>query len=141
MIAAVPPASVHGSAAAWAGMGILMLGDPGSGKSTMLAQLLAEGAYLVADDLVRLTVRDGVLYATASGATGLIELRANGIFRIATTNVVPVRLCVELTAAVERERLPERALFGFADAEVPVLRAGRLTVAQILLALCARRTD
>ena len=135
---------MHASAAAWAGRGILLLGAPGSGKSTLLAQLLAAGAYLVADDLVRLLVRNRVLCVTAGGATGLIELRANGIFRIATTDVVPVNLCVELTAAPERERLPEGGLICVAGVDVPVLRAqrdGPPPVAQVLLALCARRTD
>lgn len=136
------PAAIHASAAAWVGRGILLLGEPGSGKSTLLAELLAAGAYLVADDLVRLEMRDRVVCATSGGATGLIELRGNGIFRVATTDVVPVNLCVELTPAPERDRLPEGGMLRVAGTELPLLRAwrnGRFPVAQVLLALCARR--
>lgn len=138
------PTAIHASAAAWAGRGILLLGEAGSGKSTLLAGLLAAGAYLVADDLVRLVLRNHLLCATASGATGLIELRASGIFRVATTDVVPVNLCVDLTAAPERERLPEIGVIRIAGIDVSVLRSQRgrpPAVAQILLALCARRAD
>jgi serine kinase of HPr protein (carbohydrate metabolism regulator) len=137
-------ASIHGSAAAWAGRGILLLGDPGSGKSVLLAQLLAAGAYLVADDLVRLEERGGTLYAKPAGATGLIEVRANGIFRVATTVGVPVNLCVELTAASGNERLPERTVKRVAGADLPVLRVGDRgaeAIGQILLALWALRTE
>ena len=138
------PAAVHASAAAWAGRGILLLGEPGAGKSTLLADLLAAGAYLVADDLVRLEDRGGVLLATAGGATGLIELRGSGIFRVATTGVVPVRLCVELTAESQRERLPEFASVRLAGHEIPVMWARSATpptAAQVLLALCSRRAS
>jgi serine kinase of HPr protein (carbohydrate metabolism regulator) len=140
-----PSAGIHGSAASWAGRGVLILGEPGGGKSTLLAQLLAAGAYLVADDLVRVEARDGGLRAQpAAGASGLIELRSGGIFRVATTVGVQVNLCVEVTSAPERERLPLRATTRIAGVEVPALRShgpGTPTVGQVLLALCARRAD
>ena len=135
-------AAVHACAVAWAGRGILLLGDPDSGKSTLVAQLLAAGAYLVADDLVRLVSRAGVLHAEASGPTGLIELRGSGIFRIATAHGVRVSLCVELTSSAGHERLPELTTSRLAGVEIPAVRVGghdRLVVGQILLALCARR--
>jgi HPr kinase/phosphorylase len=143
-VSAAAPAAIHASAVAWAGSGILVLGAPGSGKSTLVAQLLAMGAYLVADDLVRLVNRAGVLVASGSGSgvVGLIELRGNGIFRVATTNEVPVSLCVELTSAPERDRLPERTAVRLAGVEIALLQAGsasRLAAGQILLALGARR--
>lgn len=143
MIADRLPIAIHGSAAAWAGRGVLLRGSSGTGKSTLLAGLLAAGAYLIADDLVRLVWHHGVPCATASSATGLIELRSSGIFRVATTDVVPVNLCVELAAATERERLPEGGSLCIGGIHVPVLYAlpdAPPTVAQILLALCACRT-
>ncbi len=135
-------AAVHASAVAWVGKGILILGDSGSGKSTLVGRLLAQGAYLVADDLVRLVNHGGRLHASASGPVGLIELRGGGIFRIATTHGVPVDLCVELAAAHGRERLPERTVRRLAGADLPVLKAerhDRLAAGQVLLALWARR--
>jgi HPr kinase/phosphorylase len=137
-------AAIHASAVAWVGRGILILGEAGSGKSRLVGQLLAHGAYLVADDLVRLINRNGRLHARASGAPGLIELRGSGIFRIATMSGVPVNLCVQLASVDDQERLPERPALSLAGTEVPLLRAGRhdrLTAGQVLLALWARRTD
>ena len=144
MTAADPTAAIHASAVAWVGKGILLLGAPGAGKSTLVGRLLALGAYLVADDLVRLVNRGGRLEAAAAGAPGLIELRGNGIFRVATTNRVPVNLCVELAPADDRDRLPERSTTLLAGVAVPSLRAARLehlAAGQVLLALCCRRTD
>jgi HPr kinase/phosphorylase len=139
-----PTVAIHASAVAWIGKGVLVTGDAGSGKSTLVARLLAHGAYLVADDLVRLVNRGSRLEASACGAPGLIELRGSGIFRIATTNRVPVSLCVELAPANDRERLPERSTVDLAGVAVPVLRAerhDRLAAGQVLLALCCRRVD
>ena len=89
---------------------ILLTGAPGSGKSSLLLQLLAAGGQLVADDLVRLDRRGEALQVTAAGAPGLIELRGNGIFRTSTTAGVQVSLCVELNAGPAAERLPETAV-------------------------------
>jgi HPr kinase/phosphorylase len=139
-----PASAVHASAASWAGWGILLAGPPGSGKSALLLQLLASGAQLVADDLVRLERRGAALYATAAGATGLIELRGNGIFRTTTAAGVRVSLCVELTPGAEGERLPERGVTRVAGVELPSLRVVGATAsaaAQVFLALVARRTD
>lgn len=136
------PACLHASAAAWCGRGVLLLGPPGAGKSSLLAGLLAAGAYLVADDLVRLARHAGRLRAAATAPAGLIELRGNGIFRVATTSWVPVDLCVELESPDGRERLPERRTTALAGAEVPCLRLdGRspAAVAAVLVALAARR--
>jgi HPr kinase/phosphorylase len=142
-----PPATaateLHASAGAWAGKGILLRGPSGAGKSALLARLLAAGAYLVADDLVRLERRGTTLHATAVAGAGLIELRRNGIFRLATTTGVPVSLCVDLGADLGRERLPERRSAEFAGVQVPSLLVGDgrdpAAVAHILVALAARR--
>lgn len=137
------PRYLHASAVAWAGRGVLLLGPSGAGKSGLLARLLAAGAWLVADDLVRVTRRGGTLSAEAVSPAGLIELRGNGIFRLANTERVRVSLCVELLpTGTERERLPERRTTVIADVAVPVLSldAGDpAAVACILIALAACR--
>ena len=132
----------HGCAAAWCGRGVLLRGESGSGKSALLARLLAAGAYLIADDLVELTQRERGLHVAGPAPAGLIELRGNGIFRVATTVGVPVSLCVELASSSDGERLPESSTIALLGIEVPLLRLdGRAeaAVAQILLALAARR--
>jgi HPr kinase/phosphorylase len=134
---------LHASAAAWAGRGILLRGPSGAGKSALVARLLMAGAYLVADDLVRLERRGTLLHATAVAGSGLIELRRNGIFRLATSPGVPVSLCVDLDADLGRERMPERRSAEIAGVEVPLLLLGDgrdpAAVAHIIVALAARR--
>ena len=132
---------LHASVAAWCGHGVLLRGPSAAGKSALLARLLAAGAYLVADDLVQLTPGPGRLYASAVAETGLIELRGNGIFRLATTVGVAVTLCVELGVDLKGERLPEHGTVVIAGVEIPRLRVdgGAAALAQILIALTARR--
>lgn len=142
MSAPVATVRLHASAAAWCGRGVLLRGEPGAGKSALVARLLAAGAYLVADDLVELACRTHALYASAPDATGLIELRGNGIFQIATAFGVPVSLCVDLLSPAGSVRLPESGATALLGVEIPLLRLGGDTpaaVAQILLALAARR--
>lgn len=147
MIAAAPHAASavqhqHGSAVAWCGWGVLVLGGAGSGKSSLVTGLLGVGAYLVADDLVALRREGSVVLAAAVAPAGLIELRGNGIFRLATTSWVPVNLCVELDDA--GERLPERRTTTLSGVEIPILRlrsAQPQAVAAVLVALASRRVS
>jgi HPr kinase/phosphorylase len=142
--AAAAVTELQASAAAWAGRGILLRGPSGAGKSALLTRLLAAGAYLVADDLVRLERRGRMLHATAVAEAGLIELRRNGIFRLATTAGAPVSLCVDLDADLGcGERLPERRSAEIAGVDIPSLLVGDgrdpAAVAHVLVALAARR--
>lgn len=61
---------VHGSAAVHDGHGVILLGDGGAGKTSVLAGLVAAGHSYVADDQLLLT-RDGRL----TPFQGLLELR------------------------------------------------------------------
>ncbi|MGD9510606.1 MAG: HPr kinase/phosphorylase [Geminicoccaceae bacterium] len=138
----VEAAAIHASLVAWCGHGILIRGDSGAGKTALCLELMAAGAYLVADDLVRLAHRQGILTARAAGGTGLIELRCNGIFRVATSNGVRVSLCVELQAVSRQERLPETGTISLAGMSVPLLRlpeGGVAGAGSVLLALFAGR--
>lgn len=135
--------SIHASLVAWCRRGVLVRGDSGTGKTTLCLELMRAGGYLVADDLVRVERCGAALYGRATSATGLIELRGNGIFRVATSNGVQVSLCVELQAVVRQERLPETDTVRLADVAVPLLRlpaGGVATVGAVLLALHACRS-
>ena len=96
---------LHGSCAARAGQGVVLLGPSGAGKSDLLLRLVQCGFMLVADDQV--LVEDGVARAP-SALAGLLEVRGLGIVRLPWLERVPVRLAVELRPSEERLPLPER---------------------------------
>ncbi|MDE2334473.1 MAG: aldolase [Rhodospirillales bacterium] len=108
---------VHGSCAARAGSGILLLGPPGSGKSDLLLRLLDRGFVLVADD--RVDVEDGFARAPPALA-GLLEIRGLGILRLPSLGGVRLALAARLVAAAEVARLPERAAAVFGVPEILV---------------------
>ena len=67
--------NLHGSAVAFAGRGVLILGGAGTGKSALALALIGRGAALVADDRVEIERRGGALIASAPAAlAGLIEV-------------------------------------------------------------------
>jgi HPr kinase/phosphorylase len=88
---------VHGSAVAFAGRGVLILGGSGAGKSALALALIGRGAALVADDRVVLTRRGNALLAAAPEAIpGLIEARGIGILRLPAVPEAAVTLAVDL---------------------------------------------
>lgn len=127
--------TLHGSAAARDGAGVLLLGAPGAGKSDLLLRLLDRGFALVADD--RVLVEDEVARAPAA-LDGLIEVRGLGIMRVTAT---PARLVLAVEIGQgERLPLPRR----YADLDLPLISvdAGRasapLVVARALDCLAGR---
>jgi HPr kinase/phosphorylase len=88
---------VHGSAVAFAGRGVLILGGSGSGKSALALALIGRGAALVADDRVELARRGNALLAAAPSAiAGLVEARGVGILRLPAVPEAVVTLAVDL---------------------------------------------
>ena len=106
--------SLHAACAARRGVGILLLGRPGIGKSDLLLRLIDRGFDLVADD--RVLVEAGRAMPPPALA-GLIEIRGLGLLRMA--HVAPVRLglAVLLDEPATRLPCPERHALG-----VPLLR-------------------
>jgi HPr kinase/phosphorylase len=96
---------IHASCAARPGPegfdAVLLLGEPGSGKSDLLLRLLARGWRLVADDQV--IVQDGFCSAPAPLA-GIIEVRGLGLFRLPFIN--PARLALAVRLGRQPERMP-----------------------------------
>lgn len=98
------PELLHGSAVWLRGQGLLLLGVPGVGKSTLAWDLMQEeGAMLVADDQVLLSA---ALKASAPASlAGLIELRPFGAVRVPYRRAVTITAVVELTVEADELRL------------------------------------
>lgn len=100
--------TIHASAVAVEGRGLLILGPSGAGKSSLALALMAQGALLVADDRVLLDARDGRLIAACPPPlAGRIEARGVGILSAPPAGPVPVAQVVDLGRA-ETMRLPPR---------------------------------
>lgn len=100
---------IHGTCVLLSGLGVLLRGPSGSGKSDLALRLIDGGARLVADDQVELD-RDGQeLRARAPHPlAGLIEVRGVGLMPMDAVEDAPVGLVVDLLpAAGDAERLPE----------------------------------
>jgi HPr kinase/phosphorylase len=79
-----PSVSVHGCMVDMRGIGVMIIGKSGSGKSETAVGLLERGASLVADDMVRIKLVGGELIATAPDLSrGYMEIRGIGIINAA----------------------------------------------------------
>jgi HPr kinase/phosphorylase len=97
---------MHASCAARDGLGILLTGSPGCGKSDLLLRLLDRGFALVADDQVAIG-EDGMARAPASLA-GLIEIRGLGIMRFPFIAAARPVLVAQLGKHIARLPSPRR---------------------------------
>jgi HPr kinase/phosphorylase len=80
-----PTTSLHGCMVDVMGIGILLQGESGTGKSETVLGLLRRGASLVADDMVKLrNIEDRELIATAPElGRSYMEVRGLGIINVA----------------------------------------------------------
>ena len=112
---------VHATTIDIASCGVLLLGEPGSGKSDLALRLIAEGAILVSDDQTDVEIVDGWLRAFAPRLIcGLIEMRGFGLVRTATTSATRLRLAVSLVMETP-PRMPEPGTWSLPDHADPSL--------------------
>jgi HPr kinase/phosphorylase len=79
-----PSVTLHGCMVDMRGVGVLIVGRSGAGKSETAIGLLERGASLVADDMVRIKYVGGDLVATAPDLSrGYMEIRGIGIINVA----------------------------------------------------------
>jgi HPr kinase/phosphorylase len=107
--------TIHASAVLIGPKAALIRGPAGSGKSSLLWQLLSGGlpfARLVADDRADVEARAGrLLVRPAKELAGLIEIRGLGVRRLPYEPVAVVGLVIDL-AAGDAGRLPVRETTG-----------------------------
>jgi serine kinase of HPr protein (carbohydrate metabolism regulator) len=95
--------TIHATAVAVGGRGVVLLGPPGSGKSDLALRLIDRGAVLIADDRVHIAA-DGIL-SPPTALAGLIEVRGIGILSMPHVAGIDAVLAVDLGGVPQR--LPE----------------------------------
>ncbi|MFO7921566.1 MAG: serine kinase [Nioella sp.] len=112
------------------GLGVLILGPAGSGKSRLALDLMGLGGRLVCDDGVLLS--DDGRISRPDAAPPLIEARGVGLLRADPVAEAPLALTVDLSRP-EAERLPPRRMAATPGGPVPlILGAGHPFLAQAI---------
>ena len=115
--------TLHATCIAVEGLGLLILGPSGSGKSSLALQMVGLGARLVADDRVDLVRRGDALFATCPAPLrGLIEARGLGILRADPLPEARVILIADL-GRPPAARLPPRGTFHLHGCEIDLVGA------------------
>ena len=79
-----PSVTLHGCKVDMRGVGVLIIGKSGSGKTETAIGLIERGAALVADDMVKIKYVGGELVASAPDLSrGYLEIRGIGIVNVA----------------------------------------------------------
>jgi serine kinase of HPr protein (carbohydrate metabolism regulator) len=123
---------LHGTCVSVGGDGVLILGEPGAGKSGLALRLIDEPGYgisglllrgeLVADDQVMVTREADRLMATAPAALrGKLEIRGLGIVSLATLPSAALALVVKLQDHPAIERLPDGRSFDILGLALPLV--------------------
>lgn len=129
-----PETSIHGVLVDILGIGILLLGPSGIGKSEIALDLVVRGHRLVADDIVHIRKKAGFVFGSGSGIIRHhMEIRGLGIINIkdlfgvaAVRETKKVELVVELVEwnpeeEYDRLGLDERT-YKVLDVAVPMVR-------------------
>lgn len=115
--------TIHGTLISYAGIGCLLLGESGTGKSRLAAEGLMLGAKLIADDQIVLSTMSGLLMgAPSKPLLGVLEMRGVGLIKLPDTSAQHVvHVAVKLDAAHGSERLPAPTTETYEGVTIPLL--------------------
>jgi HPr kinase/phosphorylase len=134
---------LHATCVQIGGVGVVLLGASGAGKSDLALRLIDAGGLLVADDQLHVeAAQAGLLGRPAERLAGLLEVRGVGILRLPYCPVSPLGLVVELNCAKPAPRLPEPQAYTLLGTKVRHLRLDPREAsadAKVRLALIAER--
>jgi serine kinase of HPr protein (carbohydrate metabolism regulator) len=118
--------NIHATAIAIEGMGLLIEGASGSGKTSLalagIEKLHSQNRFaaLVADDQCLLEIANCKLIATCPPAfTGLGEMRGLGIIKQKSLDAVVIDAVIRLVDEAKLERMPERKTTIVNSVELP----------------------
>lgn len=133
---------IHATCVTIGGIGVMLRGPSGTGKSDLALRLIDRGAVLIGDDYVEATARDSALHVTVpERIAGLIEVRGVGILPFPYRAGATIGLVVELHVDPDaEERLPEARQTVMAGVSLPIYRLNpRPASAPIKVELLASR--
>jgi len=111
---------LHASCISFGGAGVLLLGVPGSGKSSLALRMMERGWGLVADDQVDLAAGDdGLMAAAPAELSGMLEIRGLGIFEGLAAAPARLALAARLRPASSIARLPQPSRWQALGRDVP----------------------
>jgi len=111
---------IHATCVEIEGLGVLLRGPAGSGKSDLALRLIDEGARLVADDYTEVFLVNGSLYARAPEAIAdLMEVRGVGLLTIGAVPQAGLGVVIDLVSGDRVERLPEDETMPLLGVAVP----------------------
>ena len=113
---------VHATCVSLDGMGLLIRGPSGIGKSDLALRLIDTGASLVADDRVDLMISNNDVVARAPETlAGLLEVRGLGVLRFPFFDATIIHLVVDLANPKDVARLPERSITDLVGMDRPAV--------------------
>lgn len=113
--------TLHATAVAIGGRGVLIVGASGSGKSSLALEMMVRGASLVADDRVILRHgQDGITMSCPDPLRGMIEARGIGILYAEPVPEAALCLVVDMDRT-ETARMPPERMTRYLDRDIPLL--------------------
>ena len=137
--------NIHATAVLFQSKGLLIRGEPGSGKSDLALRLIDAGGQLIADDrcVLSLNSSDKVQATAPENLAGLLEVRGLGLISLPYVKAAEIDLTIDLVKEPkliprlpsDKERqnvllgqaLQKIQLWPFADSAIPVIKMALAT--------------
>ena len=116
----------HGSCVDFNGKGLLILGDPRSGKSSLALACMSIGAILVGDDYIVLNTCDNKIIANnPPNISGKIEVSRVGILNCDFIKKTKIDLVINMSE-IEISRLPKKRYISLDNCQVSLIYGAKI---------------